>query len=271
MKIKRVLYLSLLLVAAGVFTGCGTPVDEGTVAVKTYYGGIERVYRPGEAAYAWKYGEDLYEVTLRAFTETVPVKVTSKDNAAIQVPISISAQTDVSKVEEYVRKFGFDEKERRERRTQVLSGLIQTEARNAFAEYPAYEVYANQEAIQKRIVDSLRPQLATQLFLTMESVQIGNPDFLDDRIEQAAGAVIANEKQKQSEEAALAAAEVAAKRKQVEAQSYANPQLYAIRVLELNLEIERARAQGIAQHQGPLTLITGNPPSGTSLQLRPND
>jgi hypothetical protein len=264
---RKYLFAVLITVAAGFATSCGSAVDEGTVQIKTYYGGIERVYKPGEAAYAWKYGEDLYEVTLRAFTETVPVKVTSRDNAAIQVPISISAYTDPNSVEEYVRKFGFNEKERHDRRNQVLAGLIQTEARNAFAEYPAYEVYANQEAIQKRIVEALKPQLATQLYLTMESVQIGNPDFLDDRIEQAAGAVIANEKQKQSEEAALAAAEVAAKRKQVEAQGYANPQLYAIRRLELELEIERARAQGIASHQGPLTIVNGSAPGGAQFQI----
>jgi hypothetical protein len=144
--------------------------------------------------------------------------------------------------------------------------LVQTEARNAFAEYNAYEIYANQESIQKRIVEALKPQLASQLFLNMESVQIGNPDFLDDRIEQAASAVVANEKQKQAEEARLSAAEVAAKTKQIEAQTYSSPALLEIKRLELLLEIERARAEGIKGHQGPLTVVFGQSNAPT-LQL----
>jgi len=175
--------------------------------------------------------------------------------AALQVPISVTAATDPSEVVEYVRKYGFTEEERHKRRNEILNGLVQTEARNGFAEYGAYEIYANQEAIQKRIIDALRPQLAGQLMLTLESVQIGNPDFLDDRIEQAASAVVANEKQKQAEEARYKAAEVAAKTKQIEALTYANPALLAIKKLELELELERARAEGIKGHQGPLTIV----------------
>ncbi|MBL8150637.1 MAG: hypothetical protein JNN15_11980, partial [Blastocatellia bacterium] len=202
---------------------------------------------------------------LRSFTETATPRVTSKDNAALQVPISVTAGTDQNKVEEYVRKFGFDVNDRYKRRNEILHGLIQTEARNAFAEYNAYEIYANQEAIQKRIVEALKPLLSSQLMLVMESVQLGNPDFLDDRIEQAASAVVANEKQKQAEEARLAAAEVAAKTKQIEAQTYSSPALLEIKKLELMLEIEKARADGIKGHSGPLTVVTGG---GASLQLQ---
>jgi hypothetical protein len=95
----------------------------------------------------------------------------------------------------------------------------------------------------------------SQLHLVLESVQIGNPDFLDDRIEQAASAVVANEKQKQAEEARFKAAEVAAKTKQIEALTFANPALLDIKKLELQLEIERARAEGIKGHSGPLTIM----------------
>jgi hypothetical protein len=96
-------------------------------------------------------------------------------------------------------------------------------------------------------------------------VQIGNPDFLDDRIEQAASAVVANEKQKQAEEARFKAAEVAAKTKQIEAQTYANPALLEIKRLELLLELERARAEGIKGHQGSLTIVYDN---GKGVQLQ---
>ncbi|MCI0488079.1 MAG: SPFH domain-containing protein, partial [Blastocatellia bacterium] len=230
--------------------------QEGTAKVVTKWGSIQRVYMPADGWFTTiSPGWDSYEVNLRSFTETTTPRVTSKDNAALQVPISVTAATSTDKITEYVRKFSFSEDERHKRRNEILHGLVQTETRNAFAEYGAYEIYANQEAIQKRIVDTLRPQLTNQLFLTLESVQIGNPDFLDDRIEQAASAVVANEKQKQAEEARLAAAEVAAKTKQIEALTFANPALLDIKKLELQLEIERARAEGIKGHQGALTIL----------------
>ena len=230
--------------------------QEGTAKVVTQWGSVKRVYMPSDGWFTTiSPGWDSYEVNLRSFTETTTPRVTSKDNAALQVPISVTAATSTDKITEYVRKFGFSEEERHKRRNEILHGLVQTETRNAFAEYGAYEIYANQESIQKRIVETLRPQLSNQLFLTLESVQIGNPDFLDDRIEQAASAVVANEKQKQAEEARLAAAEVAAKTKQIEAQTFANPALLDIKKLELQLEIERARAEGIRGHQGALTIL----------------
>ncbi len=242
--------------------------QEGTVNVLTQWGSIRQVYKPADGWFTTiAPGQSVYPVNLKSFTETATPRVTSKDNAALQVSISVTAATEVSKVEEYVRKFGFNEEERHTRRNQILDGLVQTEARNAFAEYGAYEIYANQEAIQKRIYDSLKPLLANQLLMTMESVQIGNPDFLDDRIEQAASAVVANEKQKQAEEARFAAAEVAAKTKQIEAQTYANPALLDIKRLELQLEIERARAEGIKGHNGPLTIVFGNA-GNSNLQLQ---
>ena len=242
--------------------------NEGTVKVATKFGSIQRVYKPSDGWFTTvSPGWEAYEVNLKSFTETTTPRVTSKDNAALQVPISVTAATNQENTDiiEYVRKFGFNEEERHKRRNEILHGLVQTEARNAFAEYGAYEIYAYQEAIQKRIVEALRPHLANQLHLVLDSVQIGNPDFLDDRIEQAASAVVANEKQKQAEEARYNAAEVAAKTKQIEAQTYANPALLDIKKLELMLEIERARAEGIRGHQGALTIVYEN---GKSVQLQ---
>lgn len=242
--------------------------NEGTVKIATKFGSIQRVYKPSDGWFTTiTPGWEAYEVNLKSFTETTTPRVTSKDNAALQVPISVTASTSQENADiiEYVRKYGFDEAERHKRRNEILHGLVQTEARNAFAEYAAYEIYANQEAIQKRIIEALRPYLANQLHVVLESVQIGNPDFLDDRIEQAASAVVANEKQKQAEEARFKAAEVAAKTKQIEAQTYANPALLDIKKLELMLEIERARAEGIRGHQGALTIVYEN---GKSVQLQ---
>lgn len=256
----------VLIIGAGVAFANINYTQEGTVKVVTSFGRIERVYRPEDGWFTTLApGRQSYEVNIKSFTEKAPVRVTSKDNAALQVEISVTAFTDPQHVEEYVRKYGFDEAQRHTRRNEILHGLIQTEARNAFAEYGAYEIYANQESIQKRILDTLKPQLGSQLQLVTESVQIGNPDFLDDRIEAAASGVVANEKQKQAEEARLEAAKIAAQTKQIEALTYANPALLDIKRLEMQLEIERARAEGIRNHQGPLTIMYGG---GAGVQVQ---
>lgn len=240
--------------------------QEGTVQVVTRWGAIERVYLPADGWFTTiAPGRKSYEVNVKSFTESAPVRVTSKDNAALQVEISVTAYTDPGRVADYVRKYGFSEEERHRRRSEILKGMVQTEARNSFADYGAYEIYANQEQIQRRILESLRPQIGNQLVLVTESVQIGNPDFLDDRVEAAASGVVANEKQKQAEEARLEAAKVAAQTKQIEAQTFANPALLEIKKLELQLEIERARSEGIKNHQGPLTIMYGQP--GVQLQV----
>jgi hypothetical protein len=271
MSSKFVIGAVVLLVVVGLLGAAVTFANinyaqEGTVKVVTYFGRIEEVRRPEDGWFTTLApGRAAHEVNIRSFTEKTPVRVTSKDNAALNVEIAVTAHTDPQNIETYVRKYGFVESERHERRNEIVHGLVQTEARNAFAEYPAYEIYANQEEIQKRIVESLRPQLLQQLNQVLESVQIGNPDFLDDRIEAAASEVVANEKQKQAEEAKLEAARIAAQTKQIEAQTYANPALLDIKRLELQLEIERARADGIKSHQGPLTIMYGTP--NTSVQI----
>ena len=263
-----------VLILIAIFLTVGTAVtysnikyaQEGTVQVVTRWGAIERIYTPSDGWFTTiAPGRKSYEVNVKSFTESAPVRVTSKDNAALQVEISVTAFTDPSRVADYVRKYGFSEDERHRRRSEILKGIVQTEARNSFADYGAYEIYANQEQIQKRILESLRPQIGSQLLLVTESVQIGNPDFLDDRVEAAASGVVANEKQKQAEEARLEAAKVAAQTKQIEAQTFANPALLEIKRLELQLEIERARSEGIKNHQGPLTIMYGQP--GVQLQV----
>ena len=265
--IAGLLIIVLLLIIGGAITYSNIKfAQEGTVHVVTRWGAIERIYTPVDGWFTTiAPGQKSYEVNVKSFTESAPVRVTSKDNAALQVEISVTAYTDPNRVADYVRKYGFSEEERHRRRNEILKGIVQTEARNSFADYGAYEIYANQEQIQRRILESLRPQIGNQLLLVTESVQIGNPDFLDDRVEAAASGVVANEKQKQAEEARLEAAKVAAQTKQIEAQTFANPALLEIKRLELQLEIERARSEGIRNHQGPLTILYGQP--GVQLQV----
>src|ERR671917_789067 len=103
------LALALLVGAAVTFANINY-TQEGTVKVVTYFGRIERVYRPEDGWFTTLApGRQAYEVNIKSFTEMAPVRVTSKDNAPLQVEISVTAFTDPQQVGDYVRKYGFDE------------------------------------------------------------------------------------------------------------------------------------------------------------------
>jgi hypothetical protein len=245
--------------------------NEGVYRVQVVRGLINKIIKPqdGWVSTLTTFGDKYYDFNIRTFTFPVKVNASTKDNAAVTVEITLTAlpPNDDDSIKAYVRKFGLEEEERHTRMTQILTGQANTETKNAVASYEAYGLLASQEAIQKRLIDSLTPILKQQLLLTLESIQIiGRPDFLDDRIEQAASAVVANQKAKEAAEADLARAKVEAEKKQVEASTLANPQTFAIRQLELQLEIERARAEGIKGHQGPLTIVNGA--ANPQIQLR---
>jgi hypothetical protein len=245
--------------------------NEGVYRVHVVRGQINKIIKPqdGWVSTLTTFGDKYYDFNIRTFTFPVKVNASTKDNAAVTVEITLTAlpPNDDDSIKAYVRKFGLEEEERHTRMTQILTGQANTETKNAVASYEAYGLLASQEAIQKRLIDSLTPILKQQLLLTLESIQIiGRPDFLDDRIEQAASAVVANQKAKEAAEADLARAKVEAEKKQVEASTLANPQTFAIRQLELQLEIERARAEGIKGHQGPLTIVNGA--ANPQIQLR---
>jgi len=98
--------------------------QEVTVQVVTKWGAIERIYTPSDGWFTTVApGRKSYEVNIKSFTESAPVRVTSKDNAALQVDISLTADTDPTKVAEYVRKYGFSEEERHRRRNEILKGI----------------------------------------------------------------------------------------------------------------------------------------------------
>src|ERR671912_2580365 len=114
----------LVLIGAGVAFANVNYTQEGTVKVVTSFGRIERVYRPEDGWFTTVApGRHAYEVNIKSFTEKAPVRVTSKDNAALQVEISVTAYTDPSKIADYVRKYGFSEKERHRRRNEILKGI----------------------------------------------------------------------------------------------------------------------------------------------------
>ncbi|MCA1849563.1 MAG: SPFH domain-containing protein, partial [Acidobacteria bacterium] len=82
------------LVAVGVAFANINYTQEGTVKVVTYFGRIERIYKPDDGWFTTLApGRESYEVNLKSFTEKAPVRVTSKDNAALQVEIAVTAST----------------------------------------------------------------------------------------------------------------------------------------------------------------------------------
>jgi hypothetical protein len=261
---KKLLTAICLFFLIGTQTGCWVTTDEGTIQVQTIYGKINRIIRARDGGVwtIWTIGDDYYKVNLRAKTDEVDITASSKDNAALAMKVAVTYHVSDSddNIMAYVRKFGLDDKERAERLGQILRGQVNTETKNSLANFDAYALLANQELIQKELQEKLKPIFSQQLFIELESVQIiGRPDFLDDRIEQAASQVVANQKLKEASQAALEAAKIDAEKKQVEAQTYANPALLEIRKLELQKEI----AEAWSKHQG--TLVLGD--SKSLLQL----
>lgn len=245
-------------------TACWEEVQEGTVEVKTMQGQVQKVMRPGNNGYHNVWGDEYFTVSLRSNTIPVTVTASTKDNAALTMVLNVTfrVKEDDQSILAYVRKFGLVNEApdaghvgpRDYTRDVILAGQVNTEAKNAITEYDAYSLLANQESVQSKVTEKLRGIMDQQLYLTLESVQIiGRPDFLDDRIEQAASSVVTNQKLKEASQAGLEADKIEAERKQVQAVTYANPLLFEIRKLELQKDI----AQAWAAHQG--ALVFGSP------------
>lgn len=259
-KIQLTILMTVFLVLTQ--TGCWVTAQEGTVQVRTINDRADLIIRPESGGvYSWNVlWDEYYPVTLRTKTDEVSIQATSKDNAALNIKIAVTYSINNSDeaIFSYIRKFGLDAKTREDNRSRILSTQVNTETKNAIANYDAYSLLANQEEIQKRITEVLKPIFANQLFAALESVQIiDRPDFLDDRIEQAASQVVANQKLKEAASAALEAARIDAEKKQVEAATYANPNLLQIRKLELQKEI----AEAWSKHQGTLVLGGASAPN----------
>lgn len=269
---QRILGFLFLFCAALMSSACvgwRTP-EEGTVEVKTVYGKIEEVITP-ESNAPWEdwWGDDYYTVSIRTFTSEVSVSGTSKDNAALELKIAVTGhvRNDHDSIKGYVRKFGLSEEVRHKTRDQIVVGQVNTETKNALVEHDSYQLLANQEAIQKSIFERLKPIFADQMFIELESVQIiGRPDFVDDRIEQAASAVVAANKEREAAEAMKQKAISFQETRQIEAKTFENPAILKLEELKLMLEMERVRADGVKSHQGPLTIVYGD---RGALQVQP--
>lgn len=256
---KKFTSICLLTLVIASQTACWTTPSSGSVEIQTIWAKPNQVVRPPGIWTITTLGDDYHEISLRASTKESDVTASTKDNAALTIKVAATFKVfdNDGKIIQYANTFGFTSEEREARLVPILLGQLNTEVKNAIAGYDAYRLLASQEAIQKSIFDKLKPIFENQLFLQLESIQIiGRPDFLDDRIETAASAVIANSKLKEAAEAALAAARVDAERKAVESQTFAqSPALLKIRELELQKET----AEAWARHQGTLVFGGSSP------------
>ncbi|NNE98385.1 MAG: hypothetical protein HKN25_05115 [Pyrinomonadaceae bacterium] len=241
---------------------------EGTVEVKTIYGEATDVVSPAdggvyEDAYGWHWRDDYYEVNLRAKTETFSVSASSKDNAGLTIPISITYSIPGTKenVIAYVKKFGLTEEERKQRRTPVIKSRIEDITRKNTAEFNAYELLISQQGIQKEALKDLEAIFTSQMHAKIESVVVGKPDFIDDGIEVAGSRVVAAKKKEEEEGALKKAAETKRQRLEIEARTFENPKMYALELQKLAIQ----EAQAWAKHEGTL-VFGGN--KGPTIQLK---
>lgn len=263
---NRVIALVVLVLTA-MSMAC-TRADVGEVLIETTSTGISRVIHPSNG---WVGvggpSTDHHEFDTKIWTFQLDVMSSTKDNAAVKVVIQarvVPPQSDADIIS-YVSKFGVKAEERNPRVGEFLSGVMNTETKNAVAEYEAYGLLANQEAIQKRLFEVLKAKLKEQGWLSLESIELmGRPDFVDDRIENAASAVVANQKAKEAAQADLERARVEAEKKEVEAKTFANPAMLELEKYRISnqaqVDIERARAEGMAKHNGTLTVVNGSAP-----------
>lgn len=253
------LMLMVVLASTFLFTGCWVTAEQGTVQYQTIWDKPGTIIRP-ESGGIWTIttmGDSYYPVSLKSMTtDSIVVQAQSKDNARLTMPIQITyhLKNDDAAIREHLGQYGLDEKARETNFNKVLVGHVNTEARNAIAEYDAYTLMANQGAIQATIQSRLKVILEQQLRQELESVQLlGAPDFENNDIEVAASRVVANQKLKQAADAAQEAAIVETKTKEIQAKNFENPKIYALEMQKL--EVEKAA------HYGKLTgtlIINGN-------------
>jgi len=257
--------LVLMVAVIPMFTGCyWRQPAEGTVEVKTIYGEATDVITPSqggvyEDSYGWHWRDAYYEVNVRAKTENFIVSASSKDNAGLKLPITITYSIPSSKANiiAYVKKFGLSEDERKERRTPVIKSRIEDITRKNTAEFNAYELLISQQGIQEEALKDLTKIFETQLHAKIESVVVGKPDFISDNIELAGSRVVAAKKKEEEEQALKKAAQTRIQRLEIEAKTFENPKMY-------NLELQKLRiqeAKAWSAHKG--TLVFGGSKSPT--------
>lgn len=262
MKTTQKVLLALMITSTMFLTGCWVTAKQGTVEYQTIWDKPGQIIRPesGGIYTIFIIGDSYYRVNLTdVTTEPIVVQAQSKDNVRLKLGIQVTyrLKSDDMSIQEHLSQYGLDEKTRDAKFNTVLTGHIQTQARNAIVGYDAYSLMANQGAIQKSISDSLTEILGNQLRQELVSVQITSaPDFDNDNIETAASQVVANQKLKEAADAAQEAAKVETETKKIQAQNFENPKIYALEMQKLRVE----EAKAWAGHQGSLIFGGGSSP-----------
>jgi hypothetical protein len=256
---KQKTLLALVLFSTFMFTGCWQTAEQGTVQYQTIWDKPGTIIRP-ESGGIWTIttiGDAYYPVSMKSTTsDTINVQAQSKDNARLTLPVQVTyhLKNDDGAITEHIAQYGLDETKREANFMKVLVGHVNTETRNAIAEYDAYSLMANQGAIQATIQTRLKAIMEQQLRQELESVQLlGAPDFENNDIEVAASRVVANQKLKQAADAAQDAAKVETETKKIQAQNFENPKIYALEMQKLKVE----EASAWSKHQGSL-IFGGN-------------
>lgn len=257
--------LGFVLLIAGFAVGCNH-AQQGQVLLETKWNKPIKVHRATDSdtfVTAFSPGNSYDEIDVRQFTIQSTSRVFTKNNAALNVNVAVTAHINDNDddIVNYVANYGKDEAERHKRREQIIDGWVLTAAKEAFAKFDAYDVFGKQAEIQADLVGVLTPQLEKQMKIAVDSIQLGDIKFEDGRIEQQAAAEIAATKQKQIADAYYNAQLVDNKTKELQSQVFKDPNMLKIRELELQLQIEQARADGIKGHNGPLTIINGSSPA----------
>jgi hypothetical protein len=257
--------LLFILVLSSVSACSWREPAEGTVEVKTIYGEATGVIKPSDGGVwehygGWHWMDAYHTVNVKAKTEEYVVSASSKDNAGLKIPISVTfyipseGQNGTKNVIGYVKKFGLTSEIREKERTLLIQKRVEDITRKNTSEFNAYELLISQQGIQKAALTDLKQIFKTQIFAELESVVVGKPDFIDDSIETAGSRVVAAKKKEEEEEALKKASETRIQRLEIEAKTFENPKMYALELKKL--EIEEAREW--AKHSGTLIINKGS-------------
>jgi hypothetical protein len=259
--------LTMIVIATALGSACSYASEQGTVAVETSYGQIVAIHEPGQTFSCWGYGCDEYEVDLREHADAVGCNGVTSDNIPFYMKVNVVHRPIRDLLKDHLSQYGLDKETRSSKRWAVLEQHVSNACRNATSgKYNAYDLRSKQGDIINAIQAELTPKLKDEMKLHLSSVGMETqPQFADQRIDEAANAVVAAQKEKEAEAARKDAANIKAERQQIEAKIYENPLAYKIEELRLLKEIEQVRSDGIARHQG--TLILGQTGVTPQLQL----
>ncbi len=254
----RKLLLFTIIVLATFVSACNY-AQEGSVSIETYKGQVVGVHYPGDSYQTWykPYAASM-DVDISPWNDDIVVHVGTSDNAGLKLTIKVIGKVKIDKenIRSYLSSFGLDADKRHEKRKNILSGAVQTITRDAVAVHTAYNLYKEQQNIQKAIEETLRPVVENQIFSELVSVQIvDRPDFDNDDIEMAASKVVAAQKEKEAQEQYKQAAQIELEKNEIVNRIYqSSPQAFELKKLEWQKYI----AEAWAQNHAPIVFGSGN-------------